>query len=733
MVYCSLKETTYYESSANVLNYIIVDDSDNVIYYGHSIKNPKTGINRINITEIIRDWLHSNLEDNWDILSNESGYVCQQKDAYKEFSIISGELLLQKYAVLYDYEDIFTGGDIILSEPVNSRIDPRMKILWTRFGEAAANINTDFGYPGIQFRYTGEKNFDFSEQTRSYYYQSLDNSAITFGTDDNWFTITKTSNEIFTISVSSNTGDSDRVGTFYIMYNNEDLQPVREYFTFVQYKEHLYISFSGITNFSHTSGTSQISFSANTLIEFVSGSSWLNVSNIEQEVLEVPSGIVNVVGTITIDRQLNPYEENRTGSLSFRRKDYQYGEVQTLSVMQYHYYYFDLLSPSAYTVDYEQHTILLSADTNADSVVIQSDGNWVSGTFDRGTITISINENTTESGRSATLSIYTNYSPASPVCIISILQEVNYSIVYLTMEMLEDGTVYVNEFKKSPTDYGYAKGWAIYFSKNGGEWVSRKPGDSISVSSGDVLRLKSNGPQDRYIQDYYTTLSGTTARFNLYGNILSMDYADSFRNYSGISEDYEFYGLFGHTGVVDAKNVIFPTNTKPYCYKSMFHTCENLITAPSILPAETVEQEAYRLMFYDCTSLETAPEISLTDVGVESCMEMFYNCYNLTKAPSVLSDVAYESYREMFSNCRNLETAPELLFNTFGAYSCFYMFSGCNALNYVKCLATDHSADGCITGWLSNVSATGTFVKKQGASWPTGVSGIPSGWTVQEE
>lgn len=30
------------------------------------------------------------------------------------------------------------------------------------------------------------------------------------------------------------------------------------------------------------------------------------------------------------------------------------------------------------------------------------------------------------------------------------------------------------------------------------------------------------------------------------------------------------------------------------------------------------------------------------------------------------------------------------------------------------------------------VSPTGTFVKKAGVDWPTGNSGIPSGWTVVE-
>lgn len=54
-------------------------------------------------------------------------------------------------------------------------------------------------------------------------------------------------------------------------------------------------------------------------------------------------------------------------------------------------------------------------------------------------------------------------------------------------------------------------------------------------------------------------------------------------------------------------------------------------------------------------------------------------------------------------------------------------------LSYVKCLASSGNNSTNLESWISNVSATGTFVKKSGVSWLTGDSGIPSGWTVLEE
>ena len=95
-------------------------------------------------------------------------------------------------------------------------------------------------------------------------------------------------------------------------------------------------------------------------------------------------------------------------------------------------------------------------------------------------------------------------------------------------------------------------------------------------------------------------------------------------------------------------------------------------------------------------------------------------------------------YQSMFYGCANLTSAPILPATTIGSDTYREMFKGCTKLNYVKCLATTNTKygwDGVLsaTFWLENVSSTGTFVKKAGVTWSTGISGIPSGWTVIEE
>ena len=113
-------------------------------------------------------------------------------------------------------------------------------------------------------------------------------------------------------------------------------------------------------------------------------------------------------------------------------------------------------------------------------------------------------------------------------------------------------------------------------------------------------------------------------------------------------------------------------------------------------------------MFYGCTSLTTAPELPATTLANNCYESMFRGCIKLTSAPVLpATTLVYWCYNNMFRDCKNL--------------------------NYIKCLATDISATDCIYNWVDGVASTGTFVKNPNmTSWPTGVNGIPTGWTVQD-
>lgn len=169
-----------------------------------------------------------------------------------------------------------------------------------------------------------------------------------------------------------------------------------------------------------------------------------------------------------------------------------------------------------------------------------------------------------------------------------------------------------------------------------------------------------------------------------------------------------------------------------YCYSFMFYECNNLINAPS-LPATTLSDHCYYCMFYNCSNLLNMPELPATELADYSYYSMFYNCTNL-KTIASLRATALAPYccSQMFAYCTSLKSAPELLAKKLTDYCYNNMFFGCTGLEYIKCLATDISANNSTTNWTYNVSSSGVFVKDISMdTWPVGTNGIPKGWTIK--
>ena len=144
----------------------------------------------------------------------------------------------------------------------------------------------------------------------------------------------------------------------------------------------------------------------------------------------------------------------------------------------------------------------------------------------------------------------------------------------------------------------------------------------------------------------------------------------------------------------------------------------------------TADDHGYLFLFRDCTSLIQAPELPATTLMANCYDCMFYNCTSLVNAPALPATTLSSScYDYMFSGCASLVQAPELPATQLTAYCYRNMFSGCTSLNYIKCLATNRSAEKCTLDWVKGVSSTGNFYKSPSATWVTGTSGIPTGWT----
>ena len=226
----------------------------------------------------------------------------------------------------------------------------------------------------------------------------------------------------------------------------------------------------------------------------------------------------------------------------------------------------------------------------------------------------------------------------------------------------------------------------IEYSLDKKRWKTLPAGvSSPTINAGEKIYFKASGLVPMQDWDEGNVGIGTfscTGKCNVGGNIMSLLYGDDFVGQTSLKGTYQFYKLFNNnTKIVDASQLVLPATTlAEQCYSSMFSGCTSLTTAPE-LPATTLANYCYGYMFYICTSLTTAPELPATTLA-ECC------------------------YR--------------------------YMFDGCSKLNHITMLATNISASNCLSDWVSGVASTGTFIKNPNmTSLPTGTSGIPSGWTVQ--
>lgn len=288
---------------------------------------------------------------------------------------------------------------------------------------------------------------------------------------------------------------------------------------------------------------------------------------------------------------------------------------------------------------------------------------------------------------------------------------------YLTFVARENNTSISLWNYKSIGDGGFSD---IQYSINGEHFIE---GDvnNIIINSGETLSIKATYHVPRANPDGVFIISRPVDVIGTISSILATP-----NRYS-----YIFY----NAPIVDASLLSLPATTLwDNCYAYMFHGCTSLTTAPE-LPATTLAVDCYYNMFYGCSRLTTAPELPATTL-IDGCYSsMFQYCTSLTVAPELpATTLADYCYSYMFYGCTSLTTAPALPATTLWDNCYRSMFYGCNNLNYIKMLATGIYATNCLSNWVSGVASSGTFVKNPAmTSLPTGVSGIPSGWTVVDD
>lgn len=195
--------------------------------------------------------------------------------------------------------------------------------------------------------------------------------------------------------------------------------------------------------------------------------------------------------------------------------------------------------------------------------------------------------------------------------------------------------------------------------------------------------------------------------------------------------EYCYAYMFSYCSGLKYPPKLTTTTLVPYCYWRMFQACTSLLQAPKLL-STTLATACYNTMFLGCISLAQAQETLPATTLADQCYEgMFENC-DLAVAPSLPATVLTERcYYSMFLGNTRLTAAPILPATTLTTQCYQGMFKNCTSLTNITCLATNLSATDALTNWTENISATGTFTKDTNTTWPSGTSGIPEGWTIQ--
>lgn len=260
----------------------------------------------------------------------------------------------------------------------------------------------------------------------------------------------------------------------------------------------------------------------------------------------------------------------------------------------------------------------------------------------------------------------------------------------LTFSIISGGTI-----KWSLT---FGSGRTIKYKKNGdANWTTITSSlggasSSFNVSAGDIVKFVGNENTCSG-----SCFCGTTATFNVYGNVFSLLDENNFQTATTLSNGSEFLQLFYYcTGLTSAENLILPARTLSQgCYDSMFKQCSSLATAPA-LPATTLSDACYYSMFDSCTNLRAAPALPATTLSISCYKAMFWGCTSLTSVPELpattLSNSCYES---MFQGCTSLTTAPSFSATTLANYCCKDMFSGCTSLVTAPSLPAATLASSC--------------------------------------
>lgn len=278
--------------------------------------------------------------------------------------------------------------------------------------------------------------------------------------------------------------------------------------------------------------------------------------------------------------------------------------------------------------------------------------------------------------------------------------------LYLTINAIDDIGLVFHRSQSASTMQNLE-----YSTDKGVTWgtlpTSVDTAQSTTFLAGTKVWLRGNGAlEENWLRKY--SFYGTTGRFNVYGNVMSLIYGDDFIGRTDATVDWGFNKLFQQTDVVSARQLVLPSlSVGEYAYEEMFWDCSYLTAAPE-LPATTLGPSCYVGMFRGCSSLTTAPALPATALTERCYFQMFGGCSFTTPPELPATTLAKLCYSEMFAGCTSLVSAPELPATTL-VESCYSnMFHGCTSLAAAPVLPATTMAKDCYNGMFNGCTSLTT-------------------------
>ena len=238
--------------------------------------------------------------------------------------------------------------------------------------------------------------------------------------------------------------------------------------------------------------------------------------------------------------------------------------------------------------------------------------------------------------------------------------------------------------------------------------------------------------------------------------------------------DKAYYEMFGRCTALETAGIVYAEDVAPEGCRYMYYFDSSLKNIQPVLWVNPVSlmdlgyykystyrtfngEKIYDVGSYQCgdmyrgcglTSVPQLPNVANEIMGHRCFEQMFMDCVNMTGTITLPSKVLnYGVYGNMFYGCKNLEKAIIMAEDADWPGCMIRTFYGCSKLSEIEvhfdhwpyCPGTDERPlrESSVTydtnpleSYASGVSRTGIYYKLSSVETQTGVSRIPSGWTV---